>query len=261
MLSRDTGAHSSRLVGSVTDAGRSRCNASSAARRPVASAPWTHSAPPSVAVASPAQKSGGVGAARSARKCAPPTGSTLTAPRAQGSAGQSATSRLSSSERTSVSGNISASTWSRSVAARSGCPVTARADPAPRNATRVGGPGRSQNDTRKPKNGESGARKLGTVPVRASQNGRRNSAISLTMAPLRRPPMAALFRSGRSGRKAIALDWRTPTGRVTTAVRPSNVRPSACAATPAADQSRAVTGDASRMRSANGRLSAPQSSA
>ena len=42
-------AQSSRLVGSVTDAGRSRCNASSAARRPVASAPWTHSAPPSVA--------------------------------------------------------------------------------------------------------------------------------------------------------------------------------------------------------------------
>ena len=36
------------------------------------------------------------------------------------------------------------------------------------------------------------------------------------------------------------------------AVRPSNVRPSACAATPALDQSRTVTGDASRMRSANG---------
>ena len=85
-------------------------------------------------------------------------------------------------------------------------PVTASADAAPRNATRVGGPGRSQNETRKAKNGESGARKLGTVPVRDSQNGRRNSAISLTMAPLRRPPMAALFRSGRSGRKAIAPD-------------------------------------------------------
>ena len=75
--------------------------------------------------------------------------------------------------------------------------------------------------------GESGARKLGTVPVRASQNGRRNSAITLMMAPPCRPSMAARFRSGSSGRKATAPDWRTPSGRGRWPSVPRTFRPPA----------------------------------
>ena len=255
-------SHSSRLVGSVTDAGRSRCNASSAARRPVASAPWTHSAPPSVAVASPAQKSGGVGAARSARKCAPPTGSTLDgAPRP--------------GIRRPV-GYLEAQQLRADIGLREH--LSEHLDQERGGAIGVPGHGEGRPGAEKRDQG----RRPRPVPERhteAEERGVRSAEARDRPGP-RFPEWPAelgdqlaawphsAYRpwppsSGPGGRVERRSRWpEDPYRQGTTAVRPlERLAASACAATPAADRSRVVTGDASRMRSANGRLSAPQSSA
>ena len=103
-------------------------------------------------------------------------------------------------------------------------------------AAKAGGPCPCASKATKVLNGDGGAlRKKGTRPIVSSHHGRPNSAITLTVPPLRIPRTAASLSSGSGGWNSTVPSCRTPTGRVRMADRARNSDPLPWTTTPPAD--------------------------